>query len=60
VQDSVLRTCSDLLAAVHEKREAGTSGLDNLKTYALVEAAYRAAAEHRAVVPKTWRLGGER
>lgn len=60
IQDSVVRTCADLLAAVREGREAGTSGVDNLKTFALVEAAYRSATEHRAVEPDVWRRGGER
>jgi hypothetical protein len=33
---------------------AETRGEDNLRTYALVDAAYRAAAEHRAVAPIRW------
>ena len=32
-------------------REPAISGRDNLKTMALVEAAYLSAAEHRAVAP---------
>lgn len=58
VQDSVVRTCAHILAAVREGREASISGRDNLKTFALVEAAYRSAEEHRAVEPEVWRPGG--
>jgi D-apiose dehydrogenase len=54
IQDSVVATCRHLLAAVREGRDADISGPDNLKTYALVEAAYRAATEHRAVAPESW------
>jgi predicted dehydrogenase len=32
-------------------RPADTSGEDNLKTYALVEAAYQSAASHQMVKP---------
>jgi predicted dehydrogenase len=35
-------------------RPAETSGEDNLKTYALVEAAYEAARSHAAVKPAIW------
>jgi hypothetical protein len=34
---------------------AETAGTDNLKSYALVDAAYRAAEEQRAVAPIKWR-----
>ena len=40
---------ADLMRALEEKRPPETSGADNLHTMALVEAAYRSAAEHRAV-----------
>ena len=33
---------------------AETSGEDNLKTFALVDAAYEAAATHAAAAPKAW------
>jgi predicted dehydrogenase len=33
---------------------ADTSGADNLKTYALVEAAYEAAASGQSVKPPQW------
>jgi D-apiose dehydrogenase len=51
VQGSVLATCRHMLAAVRAGRAAETSGRDNLKTCALVEAAYQAAATGRAVEP---------
>jgi predicted dehydrogenase len=35
--------------------DADTSGEDNLKTYALVEAAYEAARSHTAVKPAQWK-----
>lgn len=53
-QESVLNTQRAIVAAWRDGREAETSGADNLKTFALVEAAYRAAAEHRAVQPEIW------
>jgi predicted dehydrogenase len=40
IQDSVLSTQRSILAALREGREAPTSGADNLKTFALCEAAY--------------------
>lgn len=45
VQESVLQTCRHMLKAVLAGRAAATSGDDNLKTFALVEAAYQAALE---------------
>ena len=53
-QESVLNTQRAIIGAWREGREAETSGVDNLKTYALVEAAYRAAEERRAVEPEVW------
>jgi D-apiose dehydrogenase len=50
-QESVLLTQRDILAAWRQGREAETSGADNLKTYALVDAAYAAADSHKAVAP---------
>lgn len=38
-----------LMAAIYHDTEPEISGEDNLKTMALVDAAYRSAAEHRAV-----------
>ena len=54
-QESVVKTCAHLLACVREGRQADVSGADNLKTFALVEAAYAAAASGRAVAPVVWR-----
>jgi D-apiose dehydrogenase len=50
IQDSVLATCRHMLDAVKAGRPAATSAADNLKTFALVEAAYEAAGK---VAPKT-------
>jgi predicted dehydrogenase len=52
-QESVLLTQRAILKAWREGRDAETSGADNLKTYALVDAAYAAAEELRAVAPVT-------
>ena len=51
-QESVLQTNAHMLAAFRAGKPADTSGDDNLKTFALVEAAYRSAQEHRAVTPE--------
>ena len=51
-QESVLTTCAHMLAAVRSGRDADTSGAENLRSFALVEAAYEAAATGRAVVPR--------
>ena len=53
VQESVLRTQQAIVAAWRAGRDAETSGEDNLKTFALVEAAYEAAAAGRATSPRT-------
>jgi D-apiose dehydrogenase len=45
IQDSVLSTQRDILSALREGRQPGTSGADNLKTYALCEAAYLKAGK---------------
>jgi predicted dehydrogenase len=44
-QESVLATCRHMLEAVKAGRPAATSAADNLKTFALVEAAYEAAGK---------------
>jgi hypothetical protein len=41
-----------MLDAVRSGREAATSAVDNLKTFALVEAAYEAAATRSVVSPR--------
>lgn len=50
-QESVLATSRHLLHAFRDGTPAATSGEDNLKTFALAEAAYQAAASGRAVRP---------
>ena len=52
-QESVLSTQRAILAAWSAEREAETRGEDNLKTFALVEAAYDSARDGRAYAPKT-------
>jgi predicted dehydrogenase len=63
-QQGVIGACSHFLDCLLQGVVAETSGDDNLKTYALVDAAYRAADERRAVEPKSWKpgsaIGGER
>lgn len=54
-QESAFNACRHFLDCVKRRVPAETAGPDNLKSYALVDAAYRAAAEHRAVNPETWR-----
>ena len=56
-QESVLNTCAHILERFRRGEEAETSGPDNLRTFALVEAAYEAAASGRAVRPSTAALG---
>ena len=51
VQESVLQTQRAVIAAWRDGDDAETNGWDNLKTFALVEAAYEAAASGRAVAP---------
>jgi D-apiose dehydrogenase len=48
-QESVLNTQRHWVECLRAGREPETSGRDNLKTYALVEAAYESASSHRAV-----------
>lgn len=50
-QEGAFGACRHFLQSLRRGVPAETSGRDNLLTYALVDAAYRAAAEHRAVVP---------
>jgi len=51
VQESALRTEEAILRAWREGKDPESTGEDNLKTYALVEAAYEAARQGRSVVP---------
>jgi D-apiose dehydrogenase len=50
-QESVLNTQRHWVESLRAGREPETSGRDNLKTYALAEAAYESASTHRAVRP---------
>ncbi len=50
-QESVLNTQRHWVECLRDGREPETSGRDNLRTYALVMAAYRSAAERVAVRP---------
>ncbi|MCB2054797.1 MAG: Gfo/Idh/MocA family oxidoreductase [Geminicoccaceae bacterium] len=52
VQESVLNTQQHWIDCLRSGREPQTSGADNLKTFALVEAAYASAASGRAEVPE--------
>lgn len=49
--DAFAGTMAQLLVALETGAEPEIGGRDNLRTMALVEAAYRSAAEHRAVSP---------
>jgi predicted dehydrogenase len=48
----VLQANAHFLEAFRNGREADTSGADNLKTFALVEAAYKAAETNCSVRPE--------
>jgi D-apiose dehydrogenase len=54
VQHSVLETNRQLMMAARLKTKASTDIADNLKTFALVEAAYASAQSKRAEVPLQW------
>ena len=49
--DAFIGPMAELLCAMEEDREPSISGRDNLRTMALVDAAYRSAREHRAIEP---------
>jgi hypothetical protein len=49
--DAFIGTMGQLLIALEDQTEPAISGRDNLKTMALVEAAYLSAAQSRAVCP---------
>jgi len=53
-QEGALGACRHFLDCLQRGVPAETRGEDNLRTYALVDAAYRAAAEHRAIAPAQW------
>ncbi len=52
IQESVLRTQEHWVQCFREGREPDISGADNLKTYALSEAAYASAASGQTVDPR--------
>jgi D-apiose dehydrogenase len=56
-QEGVLGACRHFLERLRRGLPAETSGEDNLRTFALVDAAYRAAAEARTAAPALWREG---
>jgi predicted dehydrogenase len=49
--DAFIGTMANLLVALENGTQPAIGGRDNLKTMALVDAAYLSAKEHRAVVP---------
>lgn len=51
IEESVYKTCRHFLECLQSGREAATSGRDNLKTYAICEAAYESNATGKAVAP---------
>ena len=51
VQESVAQIQQDWVDCLRDGREPATSGRDNLKTFALVEASYRSAASRLPVEP---------
>jgi D-apiose dehydrogenase len=51
-QEGAFGACAHFLDAVQRSVPAKTHGADNLRTYALVEAAYLAAVEARAIAPR--------
>jgi len=51
-QEAVLQANAHFLETFLQGKEADTSGADNLKTFALVEAAYQAAEMHICIRPK--------
>ncbi len=53
-QEAVLHANRHMLEAFRAGRPASTSGEDNLKTYALVEAAYESAATGQKIRPPVW------
>ena len=50
----MLATCRHMLESFRAGRPAETSAVDNLKTFALAEASYEAAASGRAVRPRDY------
>ena len=59
-QEGTMEACRHFLRCLQDGVPAETAGEDNLATFALVDAAYRAAAEGRAVAPQSWRPPAKR
>jgi predicted dehydrogenase len=53
-QEAVLHTNRHMFERFRDGLAADTSGEDNLKTYALVEAAYESAGSHKSAKPANW------
>ncbi len=51
IEESVFKTCAHFLESLKAGRAAATSGRDNLRTYAICEAAYLSNATGRSVKP---------
>jgi predicted dehydrogenase len=54
VQESVVATCAHMLDALRAQRRPDTAAKDNLRTFALCEAAYEAAATRRSVAMESF------
>jgi D-apiose dehydrogenase len=54
-QEGAFGACRHFLHCIQKGEPAETRGEDNLRTYALVDAAYGAAEGQRSVEPKRWR-----
>lgn len=54
-QEGAFGACRHFLECLQKGVPAETAGADNLRSFALVDAAYRAATEGRAVAPARWR-----
>ena len=53
-QEGALGACRHFLDCLQRGVPAETNGADNLKSYALVDAAYRSAESHSAAAPAQW------
>jgi D-apiose dehydrogenase len=53
-QEGSFGACRHFLHCIQEGKEAETKGSDNLRTYALVDAAYEAADQAKAVTPRRY------
>lgn len=53
-QESVLNTCRHMLESFRSGKAASTAATDNLKTFAICEAAYESAATGKAVKPRVY------